>query len=434
MAAWVVVAGCRVQEPEPPSEVVPTPRASAPPRQVGAIAAAPVIPIDARADEPEPPKPLPPLQVVAPIVTPFPAGAVVTRPAFDRMPVVLFADERAALRRRVSEALAADGVELVPVVELERIEVAAAEGRLVLEGDQQCRAPLTPWEVEQRYFPGRRYATVTADCLEDCRLRATVEDPPDFEGYRVWESPVVSRPHDPRAWQKAASRLRLTSVLGVGGLGLSGTGGSVPPVRFNPPVGVGPWIPGQPEEAPFLALEGTVAGCAHPDPHVGFTWELRVSIDRRGRVERCTAEVDHSQAHASGAGCLCAAVETLAFTAGAAGRRLGVEAVDDGGFGGNARFELVQPGTETWVTRLQESPALARCLVAHPQSGSFGARAVLSLAPDGGVDDVRIEGNLVTSESMRFASCLVQELRSVPLPCRPPGVEVLQASLVVNGP
>jgi hypothetical protein len=59
---------------------------------------------------------------------------------------------------------------------------------------------------------------------------------------------------------------------------------------------------------------------------------------------------------------------------------------------------------------------------------------ILSLALDGAVDDVRIEGEITTPASIGLASCLVQELRLVPLPCRPPGVDALHVSLVVSGP
>jgi hypothetical protein len=204
-------------------------------------------------------------------------------------------------------------------------------------------------------------------------------------------------------------------------------------VRFDPPSGIGPWGEEPLESAPFDALEGMVAGCAHPDPLVGFRWQLRVSVDRQGRVTRCTADSDHSLARAAAAPCLCGAVETIAFPAGAAGRRLRVEAVDDGGFGTSARLERVQAGTETWVRRFEEAPALTRCLSAHPLPGKLSARVILALAPDGAVEDVRIEGDITTTPAMGLASCLVQELRQVPLPCRPPGVDALHLSLVVNG-
>jgi hypothetical protein len=127
-------------------------------------------------------------------------------------------------------------------------------------------------------------------------------------------------------------------------------------------------------------------------------------------------------------------VETIQFEPAAAGRRLRVEAVDDGGFGRNARLELVQPGTETWVTRLQEAPALARCIDANPLPGSLTARVILALSPDGAVDDVHILGEITTPASMGLASCLVHELRLVPLPCRPPGIDALHLSLLVNPP
>jgi hypothetical protein len=432
----VVLVGCRVQEPGPPSERAIAQGGVARPVEAASREAAsePTPPPAVEpSPEPEPTPPEPAPQTIVPIATSFPASALVMKPVHDPSPVVLFPDERAAMRLRAGEVLTAQRVELVPVPELERIEAAAAAGRLVLEGDQRCRAPLSPEEVAARYFPGRPRLTVVAECyIDDCQLRVTVDDPPKYEDMRAWVSPKVTRPHDPKAWLGAASRLRATDSMGVGGLGLFGTSHS-PPVQFFSPDGVGPWARGQPEEAPFSALEGTVASCAHPDPLVGFMWQVRASVDRRGTVTRCAAEAEHSMVHATGAECLCAAVETIAFPAGSAGRRLRVEALDDGGSGRNARLELVQPGTEAWVTRLQDAPALARCIDANPQPGMLAARVILALAPDGAVETVRVDGDITTPARMSFASCLVQELRTVPLPCRPPGIDALHLSLVVNG-
>lgn len=432
----VVLASCRVQEPGPPSERAIAQGGVARPVEPASREAAPE-PTPPPAVEPSSqPEPEPAPQTVVPISTSFSTsfstGALVMKPVHDASPVVLFPDERAAMRRRAGEVLTAQRVELVPVPELERIEAAAAAGRLVLEGDQRCRAPLSPDEVAARYFPGRPRLSVAAECFDDCRLRVTVDDPPKYEDMRAWESPKVTRSHDPKAWLGAASRLRATDAMGIGGLGLFGTS-HAPPVQFFAPVGVGPWAEGQPEEAPFGALEGTVASCAHPDPLVGLMWQVRASVDRRGTVTRCAAEAEHSQAHAAGAECLCAAVETIAFPAAAAGRRLRVQALDDGGSGRNARLELVQPGTEAWATRLRDAPALARCIDANPQPGMLAARVILALAPDGAVETVRIHGDITTPASMSLASCLVQELRTVPLPCRPPGIDALHLSLVVNG-
>lgn len=456
--AWLLVivacASCRVQEPGPPSEAAiaqgrsvqggsaqrepsaqPEPRGSSGgEREAAGRGAVPGDSSPRPGLEPLPPPEPAALQSLVPIATAFSPTALLLEPVHDASPVVLFPDERAAVRRRAGEVLAAQRVEVVSVPELQRIEAAAAEGRLVLEDDQRCRAALTPDEVASRYFPGRPRLRLSAECFDDCRLTVTVDDPPKYEDMRTWQSPKLARPHDPKAWLAAASRLRATDAMGIGGLGLFGVGGNVPPVQFFAPIGVGPWSEGQPADAPFFALEATIASCAHPDPLVGFTWQVRASVDRRGTVTRCAAETDHSLVHVAGSGCLCAAVETIQFPAGPTGRRLRVEALDDGGSGRNARIELVQPGTETWVTRLQEAPALARCLDANPLPGMLATRVILSLAPDGAVEGVRIDGDITTPASMGLASCLVQELRTVPLPCRPPGIDALHVSLTVNGP
>ena len=258
-----------------------------------------------------------------------------------------------------------------------------------------------------------------------------VDDPPAYADGRTWESPKVARPHDPAAWIAAAGRLRPTMSFGVGGLGLYGTG-PLPPIHFSPPVGVGPWAPSHPRQEPFTGIEPDVAGCAHPDPLAGFPWELRASVAKDGKITRCAAHSRHSLAQPAAGACLCTAVQTLELPAGKPGRRLRIEAIDSGGRQSWARFVLVQPGTDAWVTRIDESTALDRCLGAHPLPGAFAARVILALAPDGAVDDVRVEGDITTADTMGLASCLVQELRTVPLPCRPPGVDALHLDLEVK--
>lgn len=444
LAAMAAAVSCRGREPAPPVAATAPERASSEAAPVKASSAA--APSEAAGPDAEPVEPATapvadapqaeptPLQAVVPIELPFRSQALVLEPVEDVTPVVLFPDEAAAVRRRTAQVLAKRGVELVPLAELERIEAAAAEGRLALEGDQRCRAPLSHDELMARYFPGRPTITASADCFDDCRLRVSVDDPPAYSDSRMWQSPPVSRPYDPKAWLSAAARLRPTMAgMVAGGLGLIGMSHS-PPVRFDAVIGIGPWAPNQPELAPFEALQGSVAGCAHPDPLAGFGWDLRVSVAKNGTITRCTAQSDHSMAQPAAGACICAAVETLRLPAGKAGRRMRVDATDDGGFGRSARLELVQPGTETWVTRLQEATALSRCIDAHPLPGMLTARVILALAPDGAVDDVRVEGDITTTATMGFASCLVKELRTVPLPCRPPGIDTLHLSLVVNGP
>ncbi len=369
-----------------------------------------------------------PAPAVVPIVLPFPPQALVIRPLGDVPPVALFRDEGDAVRRRVAKALVARGYEVVPVAELERIEHAAAEGRLVLEGDVVCRAPLLPEEVVARYFADRPFATVEAGCFDACQLKVDVQDPARPEAYEGYASARVAKPHDPAAWLAVAGRLHASGVWGMVGLGMIGMS-HPPPVRFEFPSGVGPWGSSSIQEVSFEAAEQQAAGCAHPDPAVGFRTTVRASVDAKGRVARCEATREHAMARPGDGACLCGALERLALPAGRAGRRFRVTAVDEGGSSiSDLVLEAVQPGTETWRRRLADSTALARCPAVEVPSG-FTALATLALAPDGTVDDVRIDGDITTPPTIALARCLVQALRLVPLPCRPPGLEALQVRL-----
>lgn len=159
-----------------------------------------------------------------------------------------------------------------------------------------------------------------------------------------------------------------------------------------------------------------------------------MSVDARGDVSRCVATSEHTQARPADGACLCNALELLEIPAGPPGRRFRVTAVDEGGFrGAGLRLELVQPGTEPWLRRLDEAPALAHCMNAELPP-TLDARVTLALAPDGSVTDVRVDGDITTSPAIALAQCLVKELRLVPLPCRPPGIDRLQLRLVVGAP
>lgn len=372
----------------------------------------------------------PPPQVVVPLVSPFPPRAVVVLPVHDAPPVTLFPDEAQAVRRRVAEALVARGHEVVPVETLEHIEAAAAMGRLVLEDDQRCRAPLQPHELVARYFADRPVAVVHAGCSDTCELHIGVHG---LERNEAYVSRRVTRPHDPAAWIAAVDHLGAAHGKGGRGFGISSPA-HPPPVRFVLPEGIGPWGKSSIERASFDEAERLAAGCAHPDPELGLRYTIRASVDERGRASRCLATSEHTMARSSDAACLCEALERLELPPGRAGRRFRVVALDEGGSRSpGLALQPVQPGTEPWWRRLTESPALARCMVANLPP-DLTAILTLALAPDGGVTDVRAHGDLTTGPALALARCMVRELQRVPLPCRPPGVDELQVRLVVGDP
>jgi hypothetical protein len=284
-----------------------------------------------------------------------------------------------------------------------------------------------------RYFADWPFAEVDAGCFDECRLQVSISDPRQPEYFAGYASGKVARPHDPRAWVSAAARLRVEDQFGGAAFGSSGSS-HPPPVQFGLAQGIGPWV-SPVEDVSFMAAEGLAAACAHPDPLAGFTYHVRASEDARGRVSRCLATSDHSLVRPDDAACVCGSLEALEIPSGRPGRRFHVEATDHGGFGAvGASLELVQPGTEPWRRRVEESLALARCMAAGVPPGGFEGVITLSLAPDGGVHDVRIDGDITTPPAMEMASCLVQELRLVPLPCRPPGIDALQLRLAIKNP
>ncbi len=242
----------------------------------------------------------------------------------------------------------------------------------------------------------------------------------------------VRRPEDPKAWLAAVRSLHETELEGYL-LGLSGRGGPTPPITLDAPEGVGRWAKPVDHDL-YTAKETEAAACAHPDPNVGLMWQLRLAVDRRGRVQRCHAESDATFAREADAKCLCNVVGSIAFPPGASGRRIRSTATDDGEtHSSDARFVLVQPGTEPWIERLDESPILSRCLAIAALRMPVTFPAEIMLAEDGAITDVMIRGDVNNTGRMRFAACVVDELKSTALPCAPPGISTLHAQIVLGG-
>lgn len=392
-------------------------------------------PPERAAPEPPPPEPAPP-QTIAPdpvvpppgvtkIETPFSPTAWVVAPVDDPSPVVLFADEARAIRRRVVARLAALGYEVVPFEELERIETAAASGKLVLEGDRTCRVPLSVREVSARYFADAPTALTMTSCGDDCFLHTVFENGPPDETRGNLVSRKVKRPHDPVAWAKAADSLDdRGAVLGFGHLGAFG-GSHPPPIMFGKPDPFGPWAK-PPDGTELDTIQAAANMCAHPDPHVGFDWSIRVAVAKSGRIDRCHASSVHTQARTHDAECLCDAIATLRYPQGKPGRRLRIPAIDDGGFRPVERsFRVAQAGTDVWVARVNEAPALDVCETRGVAPSAGDTRVELDLKPDGTITAARVFGTIGTPESIAWARCLTEELPKIPLPCSPPGVDTL---------
>lgn len=358
---------------------------------------------------------------------PYSANAVVVLPVATSIPVVLFPEERAAIRRRVARRLAKLGYEVVPIGDLERIEASAADRRLVLEGDAICRAPLSREDVHARYFTNSRTASVDAGCFDDdCELSVTVEDPRDPDAV-VSYSAGVAHGAQPVAWKRAAARFDVTDTGAWGGIGGMVSSSHPPPIMFTAPDHIGPWVE-PPDAEAFFALEQKTNGCGHPDPNVAMTWTVGLAVDADGGVGRCEAETEHSRAGASGPDCLCEAATTLHFPAGKPGRRVRVEAIDSGSHARTV-VRTVQLETESWVTRLQESGATEKCEPELRRTEPLEVTAVLELTPDGSVEKVELFGGIDDAPTMQWARCLVHEWSSLELPCAPPGIEQLQATV-----
>lgn len=372
--------------------------------------------------KPEPPEP----QTMVPVPPPFPARLGVLEPPDDWSPVVLFADETVAVRRRVAEQLERRGRRLVPFEELERIEAAAAEGRLVLEDDRRCRVPLTHRDLRARYFPTNPRVLPSIFCLEDCRMYVSASrgEGEQWEHLYEYSSGVVRDPHEPSSWSKV--RLRKTGGV-VGGVVGGMMGGALPVMRFDVPESIGPW---RDPPGPLHGEQTRAARCVHPDPRLEIVWQLRLAVEADGSIGRCEATSGHPEALSASAGCLCDVLEEVRYPKGKPGRRLRLVATDDGhqGFSGYVLDEI-QAGTDAWIERVRQAAVLERCIEMAPPPRDFEATLVLGVRPDGEVHDVRVFGEIDTPLEIDFARCMVGELPTVSLPCAPPGIDELQIRL-----
>ncbi|MCH9683202.1 MAG: hypothetical protein K0V04_17335 [Deltaproteobacteria bacterium] len=401
--------------PLTPPPVSAEPTGSAPPREP-----------DGEEASSAPPT-LPPMQQVVPLPSPFPESALVVTPLVHQSPVVLFPEESLAIRRRVAKQLRAHGWRVADVAKIEAIEAAAARKTLVLEDGQTCRAPLRPDEVHTRYFARSPRADAIATCLDGCELHVNIADPKDEDVSDTFVGGRVRAPHDPRSWARVRLRSPRLGVMGgvVGGVVMSS---HPPPIMFQDLVPIGPWD--SPPQGPPRGLPASLSSCAHPDPSIGLDWDLRLAVASDGAVSRCTASSSHTQARPRDGACLCRHLETLRFEAGKPGRRLRTGAIDDRTLGpDHDAIVLRQPGTEPWVTRVQQAMPLSHCIRTVGATPPLDAVAALWLAPDGTVEDVQLQGDISTLPAMKFAACLTGRLRTIALPCRPPGVDVLQLGI-----
>lgn len=408
-------------QPPPVQSSVREPAASVAPPPTRTDLAPVAMPVD----------PPPPLQSIVPVHTGFAPDPVITWPKSDdgsgTPVVVLFPDELTAVRRAVAAALTKRGIATVPIAELELVEDAAAAGTLVLEGDQRCASPPSRDEVLARYFGVYPRVKIDAACWGECRLTVAVErSETDIQSFT---SKIVRHPEDPKAWIAAGSQLG-EELMGIGGIGLSGTSHN-PPIRFGEPSWVGHW-PKPPTDAQFSALETRAAACAHPDPMVGLSHLVRARVDRHGRVDRCVAEGPHAIARAADEACLCEVFGELRFGAGSGKRRFRIEAIDDGFATPIGTLTPLQPGTEVWITRVRESLAFEHCHATHPLAVDLDATVSLQLRPDGSVEQARLDGKIVDRGAMQWARCVIGELEALGLPCRPPGIDTVRARLVFD--
>lgn len=379
-----------------------------------------------RADEP------PVAAQLVPVPRPFAADAVVTLPAADPAPVTLFEDERTTIRRTMADFVAATGRPVVPIDELLRIEVAARRGQLVLEDNVQCRAPLSMDEVVERYYDVGPHAQPRLNCEDGCRLELAIGAWGAAPGRR-FRSSVFADGHRIQAWKNARLLPRTDNQDGRSKRVPLITRAHPPPIALGRVHATGPWTVA-PTSDEIAAQARQLRQCAAADPHAAVRYRILLAVAASGRVTRCAADVVSSSAATTASpSCVCDALRETTFRRGRAGRRVRLQARDRSAFvSGRSAVEVVQGGTESWIARITAAGVVRRCLAEHPPSADITVTAALELDRDGAVAEVKVFGPIVDPPTMAWARCLIDHLDDVPLPCRPPGIDVLHVRFVAD--
>jgi hypothetical protein len=375
--------------------------------------------------------------------------AVLDDVGVNRLP--LFPDELAVLRRMAFDFLAGrpelGGV--VPLEELDRLQAAAREGRVV-EGGPVCAAPTPLWSLLRDRYGNPPRARVTADChARPCELRVTVEQPPPREGVwktlASWEA-AVDDPLSIQAWRAAFAALAPPPPPSPGTMvmGVMSRGAAEPRlVTVDHLAAFGAWSGATavtPTPQVFVGVQGALDACHVAGGSYGATEQGSLSIAPSGVVDRCALYLrDEDPAlvarNPRRETCLCAALSNVAFGAAVGPRRLAVSFMNRptpaearGGRVYGARFDAVKTDAP-WDVRpyiAASAGALGHCRAA---SGARGiVRVPVRLRVDGGGRVV--DASAETDASIR--GCVEEALRRTPFPCPPSsGPATVVAKLVL---
>lgn len=239
---------------------------------------------------------------------------------------ILFPDELRPTAEAAAAFLEAQGWQVLPLDEQQRLITIAAEGRRASDG-AQCSVPYVGAHLLDHSYPDHAEAELRADCVEDCTVSLTISAPPSAEKPGVewirWEAKAPAPPTVAGVIEAIPAFEVSTQLYGYGGI-MGGLGGRFDGrgvyARFVEQYG--PWG----ELDPWKALQSVDLDACWTDWRRDF-WSnpVLVELSAEGRVTRCEAAYPFRLPE-SGFDCVCEVLAGASFPPGEPGRRVRFEA------------------------------------------------------------------------------------------------------------
>ena len=357
-----------------------------------------------------------------PASPPAPAGPYVLVPASASF-APLFPDELAALRKRVFELVAKQGVPLAKQEELDALEALSQSGRTRAEGPL-CAAPTELQDLIVAKYGRVPQVHLRATCEGGpCKVYLDIARPP--EGVGAWEYldrfvADVEKPATLDRWLAALEKLAPAAASAPVTDAEHRASADAHPVHIDAVAALGEWKE-TPAAVDFGAAQAALDACFENGWPTSGQDAIRLSYGADGAVQHCDVEAAEHHGSQARIACLCNAVQGVHRTPGAEGRRVELRVTNAPRSGMDARgvhyavrFDSVTSSDQTEV-RPQlgaGATAVSACAAAMGLQSPLNLRVRLDVDPTGHVLGANTSA---TSDALRM--CLIGNLRTLTLPC-----------------
>jgi hypothetical protein len=250
----------------------------------------------------------------------------------------LFSEELDGLRANVGAFLAKNdelALDVVPIAKVDALYALALSGRR-REGGPVCAAPASTLAIVLASFPDALLAETSVSCGADemCTLLVTLVDPPTpgsagaFEHVRTWRARTTRLD-----LVRAPAKLVVDEGIDGEGFALDAPSGARTTdrarfIELEHVTGTGTWKT-PPALADFANANDAAQSCHAPGMRsIGLNADVTLAIDASGAVTRCELRPHEDPSNREQTACLCRALGTARFAAGAADRRAALSVMD----------------------------------------------------------------------------------------------------------